>query len=283
MTDLLGTRATGPAAAARRGDDQGRRPRPRRQQVAARVLVAQRRVLQLHEQRARLLARARDGRREHVRRRHDGLRPSGRLVQGRRRAAAPSTPPSAATAQSYRSSDFRRAPDGRDRVDGGRLRPGLQRLRRHRARELRAGQGHRAAEHQRADRLRPAAGRPPHPDDPRRARAPARPGDRLVGRHRADPGLHQQRGRALRPRRGQQLRDQQVGLPVLRAGPMEGIGVSGKPYPAETPPGNAPTIAADLATFDAWMGYFQLSRFKFVDRRGSTPPPPRPRRASRRS
>ena len=43
---------------------------------------------------------------------------------------------------------------------------------------------------------------------------------------------------------------------------------SGKPYPAETPPGNAPTSGPDLATFDPWMGYFQLSRFKFVDTAG---------------
>ena len=50
---------------------------------------------------------------------------------------------------------------------------------------------------------------------------------------------------------------------------MEGISeFSGKPYPAETPPGNAPTSGPDLATFDPWMGYFQLSRFKFVDTAG---------------
>ncbi len=50
---------------------------------------------------------------------------------------------------------------------------------------------------------------------------------------------------------------------------MEGTSeFSGKPYPAETPPGNAPTSGPDLATFDPWMGYFQLSRFKFVDTAG---------------
>ena len=52
---------------------------------------------------------------------------------------------------------------------------------------------------------------------------------------------------------------------------MEGVAQSGKPYPAQTPPGNAPTMAADPATFDEWMGYFQLSRFKFVDAAGSEP------------
>jgi type 1 glutamine amidotransferase len=50
---------------------------------------------------------------------------------------------------------------------------------------------------------------------------------------------------------------------------MEGVSqFSGKPYPAETPPGNAPTSGPDLATFEPWMGYFQLSRFKFVDTAG---------------
>ncbi len=52
---------------------------------------------------------------------------------------------------------------------------------------------------------------------------------------------------------------------------MEGIAQSGKPYPAQTPPGNAPTMAADPAVFDDWMGYFQLSRFKFVDAAGGAP------------
>jgi PKD repeat protein len=36
-----------------------------------------------------------------------------------------------------------------------------------------------------------------------------------------------------------------------------------------TPAGSAPTTAADLSAWDPWLGYFQLSRFKFVD--GPTP------------
>ena len=32
-----------------------------------------------------------------------------------------------------------------------------------------------------------------------------------------------------------------------------------------TPTGSAPTTAADLSAWDPWLGYFQLSRFKFVD------------------
>jgi PKD repeat protein/type 1 glutamine amidotransferase len=39
-----------------------------------------------------------------------------------------------------------------------------------------------------------------------------------------------------------------------------------------TPPGSAPNTAAALSAWDQWAGYFQLSRFKFVERAGSTPP-----------
>ena len=60
----------------------------------------------------------------------------------------------------------------------GQCRPGLQRLRRDRARELPAGQDQRPAEPERADRLRPAPGRTDHPDRPPRRRAAAQPGDR---------------------------------------------------------------------------------------------------------
>jgi PKD repeat protein/type 1 glutamine amidotransferase len=51
---------------------------------------------------------------------------------------------------------------------------------------------------------------------------------------------------------------------------MEGNDPSGKPYPASTPTGAAPTAPqASLDAWDDWRGYFQLSRFKFVD--GATP------------
>jgi PKD repeat protein/glucose/arabinose dehydrogenase len=48
---------------------------------------------------------------------------------------------------------------------------------------------------------------------------------------------------------------------------MEGnSGITGKPFPATTPNGNAPTApSATLDVWDPWRGYFQLSRFKFVD------------------
>ena len=37
------------------------------------------------------------------------------------------------------------------------------------------------------------------------------------------------------------------------------------PFPAETPPGNAPTFGATEDVWDPWLGYFQLSRFKLVE------------------
>ena len=43
------------------------------------------------------------------------------------------------------------------------------------------------------------------------------------------------------------------------------------PYPATTPGGSAPTVAADPSAWDPWKGYFQLSRFKFVDASASAP------------
>ena len=92
-TDILGTRASGQDGGPV-GDDQGRRPRPRRDEEPARVLEPDRRLVQLRGERPRRLARPRHGRRGSVRpaaagpgarrnrRRHDGRRPSGRLVQG---------------------------------------------------------------------------------------------------------------------------------------------------------------------------------------------------------
>ena len=41
------------------------------------------------------------------------------------------------------------------------------------------------------------------------------------------------------------------------------------PFPATTPTANAPNTGVDPSVWDPWMGYFQLSRFKFVD--GPTP------------
>ena len=36
-------------------------------------------------------------------------------------------------------------------------------------------------------------------------------------------------------------------------------------YPTTTPPGSAPNTGADPTVWDPWIGYFQLSRFQFVD------------------
>jgi cytochrome c len=36
-------------------------------------------------------------------------------------------------------------------------------------------------------------------------------------------------------------------------------------YPTTTPPGSAPNTGADPSVWDPWIGYFQLSRFTFVD------------------
>jgi hypothetical protein len=92
--------------------------------------------------------------------------------------------------------------------------------------ELPAGQAQRAAEPARADRVRPVPGRSDHPDRPHRHRPPARPGGRdndgprqLRRPERAADAadLHEQRGRDVRPGDRQQLRHEQVGLPLLLA------------------------------------------------------------------
>ena len=208
---------------------QGRRPRPRREQEPARVLGPHRALVQLHGQRPRHQPRPRDGRRAAVRQaarlpdaerdqRHDGRRPSGRLVQGLpgrplvlhlARASSP------ASYDAELGEHLVRSPA----LDGRRRRPRLQRLRRHRARqlpdELRGG----SAEPERADRLRRPARRqrPRHPDRPPRRRPPPRPRhqhDDAAGQH---PRLHRQRGRHVRPGGRQQLQHEQVGVPLLLA------------------------------------------------------------------
>ena len=85
------------------------------------------------------------------------------------RAAAASTRAAAVPTRTFGDGRLPPAPRGRARLDRRQGRQGLQRLRRDRARELPADQDLGAAEHQRADRLRPAPGRPDHPDRARRA------------------------------------------------------------------------------------------------------------------
>ena len=64
--------------------------------------------------------------------------------------------------------------------------------------------------------------------------------------------------------------DQQVGVPVLLA--ASGWRACRSSAASRTRRRRRPATrrppAADLATFDHWMGYFQLSRFKFVDTDG---------------
>jgi len=43
------------------------------------------------------------------------------------------------------------------------------------------------------------------------------------------------------------------------------------PYPPSTPAGSAPNTAADPSVWEQWRGYFQLSRFKFVDETATAP------------
>ena len=155
---------------------------------AAGVLEAHRPLVQLRRERPRPLARARHGRREHLQRRHDGAldRPPDRLVQGlpgrplllHGRWAPPPT---------FADADFRKHLGGARSSGRPAGRPGLQRLRRDRARQLPADEDLGAAEPQRADRLRPAARRPHHADRPRRPGAPARPGQ--AARRRSSPTL----------------------------------------------------------------------------------------------
>ena len=122
--------------------------------------------------------------------------------------------------------DADHAPEGRDQLGRRHERPGLQRLRRDGPAQLPADEDRLAAEPAGADRLRPAPGRPDPPDGPPRLAAPARRGHghdhgrrQLRGPEPAADAAHllRRRGRPLRPGRRRELRDQQVGLPLLLA------------------------------------------------------------------
>ena len=191
--------------------------------------TAQRLLLQLHEQRPRPPARARrrstrtpttaDDRRDRRPPGHvvPGHRGRPRLLHGRRPQRGERSP----------TPNVRRAPRGRDQVGRRQVRPDLQRLRRDRARELQAGQDLGAAE--------PRTSRSASTSSPTgassRPRAPARSActtprtapPTVIANLAAVPEgpVHPQRGRALRPGRGQRLRPEQVGVPVLLAGRRE--------------------------------------------------------------
>ena len=213
------------------------------------------------------LARAGHGRRDHLHRRHDGLRPPGRLVQG-----LPGRPLVLHRRRPHRRRLREHAPSAAPRRRAstwaaGRGRPGLQRLRRDRARQLRADQDQRAAEPERADRLRRAPRRPRHPDRPRRPAAPARPGrpapDQVIATipvyTNSEDGLY---GPAVD---NDFAHNHWV---YLYYSPLQ-HGASPYPRHARRPGRRADHAAADPSAWDAWEGYFQLSRFKFVDGDGT--------------
>ena len=144
-------------------------------------------------------------------------------------------------------------------------------------RELPAGQGHRAAEPQRADRLRPVPRRP-HRSRPRVAAACActtRPRARRRSSPTSrDPALpttlriytNSEDG-LYGPARRQQLRHQQLGVPLLLAADRHRTSSSRRAQivTQTTPNTTVPNSAASLTAWDPYVGYFQLSRFKFVD------------------
>ena len=112
------------------------------------------------------------------------------------------------------------------------------------------------------------------PARPRRSRTSAAPSA-------ADDAarLHQLRGRPLRPGRRQQLRPEQLGVPVLRAADGHGrqaVGRLGR-HADDAEHDACRTSAPSPTAWDPYVGYFQLSRFKFVeDASGRTPGPRAP-------
>ncbi len=106
-------------------------------------------------------------------------------------------------------------------------------------------------------------------------RAPARPEDRHHEGHRgprqhrpADDAarLHELRGRPVRPGGRQQLRHRQVGVPLLRpADRHRRQALDGAIVTQTTPNTTVPNYATSVTAWDPYVGYFQLSRFKFVE------------------
>ena len=174
LTDVLGARAKGAPAAPARGDDQGRRPRPRREPQTCRSYWRHTDAYLNFDRNVRGVA--------HVLATVDEQTYAGGTM---------GVDHPIAWCKDYKGGRsfytgvglVRRTPTagkhlaGRDRVDGRRRRPRLQRLRRDGAGQLPADEDLGAAEPQRADRLRRAARRPRDPDRARRPAAPARPGE----------------------------------------------------------------------------------------------------------
>ena len=118
----------------------------------------------------------------------------------------------------------------------------------------------------------PARYRPGHPVTDRRGRRPpARPGDELDHPARDTPGLYRERGRGLRARARQQLQHQPWAY-LYSPPTVKDVKLStGEIVTQTTPAGAAPNTAASVTAWDPWVGYFQLSRFKFVEASGGMP------------
>ena len=104
-----------------------------------------------------------------------------------------------------------------------------------------------------------------------------------------DPRLHQQRGRPVRPGGRHRLRRTNHWVYLFYAPPtVEDVRLADGSIVTQTTPAvndpatpineaNAPTIAPSLSAWDDYVGYFQLSRFKFVEATGGDAGASRPR------
>ena len=257
----------GRAVAARPGDDQGRRPRPRREPARCRSTGA---TSTATTTTTATSAASRTCWPRSTRRPTAAARwaPTTRSPGARTtRAGARSTPASAtrpAATPRTRCEHLAGAIEWAAR----RRRPRLQRLRRDGAGQLPADEDLGAAEPQRADRLRRAAGRPRAADGARRPAAPARP---RQGREKVvlatlpvytncEDGLY---GPAID---NDFATNKWVYLyyapPTVRIKQVRRH--DGRRDDRRR--ARRPTAAADPCVWqDTWAGYFQLSRFKFVD------------------
>ena len=237
LTDILGTRSSAKPTASQSATIKVADRVHDATQEPARVLGPHRHLLQLHDERPRRLARARDGRRGSVRPAAARARRSTASTGGTMGADHPVSwckdyqggrsfyTALGNTADGFDDDDLRDAPQGRDRL-GRRRQP--TRSTATAARPCCANYQQvkisGAAEPERADRLRPASrtaasSRPTAAAAcacttrrPARRRSPTSP-----TRAAATSVYTQQRGRPVRPGGRQQLRHEQVGLPLLLA------------------------------------------------------------------
>ena len=258
LTDLLGTRASGSSAVTNAVIKVADRVHPASEQLPQRW-SAHRPVVQLHGQRPRRLARAGHGRRDDLHRRHDGVRPPDHLVQGLPGRSVVLHRPGRHPGE-FRHDRPARAPRRGHPVGGRRDR---RRLRRDRAGQLPDGLRRGPAERERADRLRRAARRPRDPDRPPRRRAAARPATNTTHLLAQIPVYMASEDGMYGPAVDNDFATNK--WVYLYYSPL----TQEAPFPTTTPTANAPNTGVDPSVWDPWLGYFQLSRFKFVD--GPTP------------